>query len=76
MCKDKKMFALIITIMVMVLFITGWVFADHSVMDLISATPILEMKNAISGSSAPLDPPALNLTNGDSGMCTISGSCD
>ena len=40
MCKDKKMLALIIAIFITVLFITGWVFADRSVMDLINATPI------------------------------------
>ena len=48
MCKDKQMFALIIAIFLSVLFITGWVFADRNVMDLINVTPILEMKNTAS----------------------------
>ena len=45
MLKDKKMLALIIAIFLSVLLITGWVFADRNVMDLITATPIFEMKN-------------------------------
>ena len=77
MCKDKKMFALIIAIFVMVLFITGWVFADRNVMDLISATPIFEAKNAV---SEPLsvelpENPAINLPSADEGMCSMDGFC-
>ena len=56
MLKDKKMFALIIAIFLSVLFITGWVFADRSVMDLINVTPILEMKNTVSAPEAAVLP--------------------
>ena len=73
MCKDKKMFALIIAIFLSVLFITGWVFADRSVMDLINVTPILEMKNTASA-PAPVtvsDVPAIAVQAPDSGMCMV-----
>ena len=72
MCKDKKMFALIIAIFLSVLLITGWVFADRNVMDLITATPIFEMRKT---DPAPAEPllPAVELP--DMGMCTIESIC-
>ncbi|MBQ4511592.1 MAG: hypothetical protein II969_01265 [Anaerolineaceae bacterium] len=73
MCKDKKMFALIIAIFLSVLFITGWVFADRNVMDLINVTPILEMKNTASA-PAPVtvsDVPAAVVQAPESEICTI-----
>ena len=70
MCKDKKMFALIIAIFLSVLFITGWVFADRNVMDLINVTPILEMKNTASA-PALSEAPAAIFQVSDTGMCTI-----
>ena len=76
MCKDKNMFALIIAIFLSVLFITGWVFADRSVMDLINVTPTFETKNA---ASAPVpaalpEVPAIVFRAADDGMCMIE-SC-
>lgn len=73
MCKDKKMFALIIAIFLSVLFITGWVFADRNVMDLINVTPILEMKNTV---SAPVpftvsDVPSADVQAPESGICVL-----
>ena len=72
MCKDKSMFALIIAIFLSVLLITGWVFADRNVMDLITATPIFEMRNT---DPAPAEPllPAVEFP--DAGMCTIDSAC-
>ena len=72
MCKDKSMFALIIAIFLSVLLITGWVFADRNVMDLITATPIFEVRNT---DPAPAEPvlPAVELP--DTGMCTIESIC-
>ena len=69
MCNDKKMFALIIAIFLSVLLITGWVFADHSVMDLITATPIFEMRNTDPAPAAEPVLPAADIP--DLGMCTI-----
>ena len=73
MCKDKKMFALIIAIFLSVLFITGWVFADRNVMDLINVTPILEMKNTASAPAPAIlsEAPAAIFQVSDTGMCTI-----
>ena len=73
MCKDKNMFALIIAIFLSVLFITGWVFADHSVMDLINVTPILETKNTASApvSAALPEVPAQVFLAADDGMCML-----
>ena len=72
MCKDKKMFALIIAIFLSVLLITGWVFADRNVMDLITATPIFDLKKT---DPAPAEPllPAVEFP--DAGMCTIENIC-
>lgn len=78
MCKDKKMFALIIAIFLSVLFITGWVFADRSVMDLINVTPILEMKNTASAPAPAVIPeqPAVLVQASDTGMCMIGNDCN
>ena len=77
MCKDKQMFALIIAIFLSVLFITGWVFADRNVMDLINVTPILEMKNTASApvSEAVPDGPAVMMQSADSEMCLVTDGC-
>ena len=75
MFKDKKMFALIIAIFIMVLFITGWVFADRSVMDLITATPIFELKNTVSAPAVPVEDAAIRLPMPDAGVCTMESSC-
>lgn len=75
MLKDKKMLALIIAIFLSVLLITGWVFADRNVMDLITATPIFEMKNT---APAPDDGPAVpaaEIEVPDLGICTIEKVC-
>lgn len=75
MLKDKKMLALIIAIFLSVLLITGWVFADRNVMDLITATPIFEMKNT---APAPDDSPAIpaaEIAVPDPGICTIESVC-
>lgn len=74
MCKDKKMFALIIAIFLSVLFITGWVFADRNVMDLINVTPILEMKNTASAPApADLGSPLMAFQSADEGVCKLEG---
>lgn len=77
MCKDKQMFALIIAIFLSVLFITGWVFADRSVMDLINVTPIFETKNTASAPAPAVIPesPAAEFQASDSGMCLTGDSC-
>lgn len=76
MCKDKKMLALIVAIFLSVLFITGWVFADRNVMDLISVTPIFTMKNTASAPAVvlPENPAALSQTS-DTGMCLLGDDC-
>ncbi len=71
MCKDKKMFALIIAIFIMVLLITGWVFADRSVMDLITATPIFEAKSTVSIPAALTEDAAAP----DAGICLAAEVC-
>lgn len=73
MCNDKKMLALIIAIFLSVLFITGWVFADRSVMDLINVTPILEMKNTASAPAPAIvsDVPVAVVQAPESGICSI-----
>ena len=78
MCKDKQMFALIIAIFLSVLFITGWVFADRNVMDLINVTPILEMKNTASAPVSESVPAELGAAfqAAESGMSLIGGSSD
>ncbi len=75
MLKDKNMFALIIAIFLSVLFITGWVFADRNVMDLINVTPILETKNTASApvSAALPEVPAMVFQAPDDEMCLIDG---
>lgn len=75
MCKDKNMFALIVAIFLSVLFITGWVFADRNVMDLINVTPILETKNTASApvSAALPEVPAMVFQASDDGMCLAAG---
>lgn len=75
MLTDKKMLALIIAIFLSVLLITGWVFADRNVMDLITATPIFEMKNT---APAPADEPiipAAGIVLPDPGICTVDSIC-
>ena len=73
MCKDKKMFALIIAIFVSVLLITGWVFADHTMIELINATPIFEAKNT---APAPEVLPVLpEIEFPSNGMCTLNDIC-
>ena len=77
MCKDKQMFALIIAIFLSVLFITGWVFADRNVMDLINVTPILEMKNTASApaeAEAAVSPVTIHQSS-DSGICPVGDQC-
>ena len=78
MCKDKQMFALIIAIFLSVLFITGWVFADRNVMDLINVTPILEMKNTASApvSEAVPEEPAAVIQAAGSDLCLVGSNCD
>lgn len=78
MCKDKQMFALIIAIFLSVLFITGWVFADRNVMDLINVTPILEMKNTASApvSEAVPEEPAAAIQAAGSDICPVGVNCD
>ena len=78
MCKDKQMFALIIAIFLSVLFITGWVFADRNVMDLINVTPILEMKNTASApvSEAVSEEPAAVIQAAGSDLCLVGSNCD
>ena len=71
MCKDKNMFALIIAIFIMVLLITGWVFADRSVMDLITATPIFEAKSTVTMPAALPEEAAA----ADTGICIASEVC-
>ena len=75
MFKDKNMFALIVAIFLSVLFITGWVFADRNVMDLINVTPIHEMKNTASAPASAALPelPALVFVTSDDGMCLVDG---
>ena len=75
MLKDKNMFALIIAIFLSVLFITGWVFADRNVMDLINVTPILETKNTESAPASVELPevPSAAFRASDDGMCLIDG---
>ena len=77
MCKDKQMFALIIAIFLSVLFITGWVFADRNVMDLINVTPILEMKNTASApaEAESLVSPVTVYQSSDSDRCLIGDQC-
>ena len=76
MCKDKNMFALIIAIFLSVLFITGWVFADRNVMDLIHVTPILEMKDTASAPALAnaIEVPAFEAGMSNDEMCLID-SC-
>ena len=71
MCKDKRMFALIIAIFISVLLITGWVFADHTVIDLIGATPILELQKT---DPAPADV-SLSAAPAENGICVIPDAC-
>lgn len=78
MCKDKKMFALIAVIFVMVLFITGWVFADRSVMDLITVTPIFEAKNTAPAPAVITDItdlPVLRVPDSGTGTCKLDSIC-
>ena len=77
MCKDKQMFALIIAIFLSVLFITGWVFADRNVMDLINVTPILEMKNTASAPVTEAVPEisAAAFQTVSSDQCLIGAPC-
>ena len=75
MCKDKKMFALIIAIFLSVILITGWVFADRNVIDLITATPIFELRNTDPAPAAELPDPVIGAELPDLGMCTIDSVC-
>lgn len=74
MFRDKNMFALILAIFLSVLFITGWVFADRNVMDLINVTPILEMNNTASApaSAKVIEAPAFDAGDFDE-ICSIEG---
>ena len=67
------MFALIIVIFISVLLITGWVFADHTMVELINVTPIFELKNTASAPAALPDLPAIEMPA--DGMCTIDNIC-
>ena len=49
-----NMFVLIISIFILVLFITGGVFADQKMTDLIGITPIIELRNT-APAPAPLN---------------------
>lgn len=75
MYKDKKMLALIAAIFLSVLFITGWVFADRSVMDLINVTPIFELKNTASAPAQASLPAvqAVFVQASDPGQCMMEG---
>lgn len=74
MFRDKNMFALILAIFLSVLFITGWVFADRNVMDLINVTPILEMNNTASApaSAKVIEAPVFDAGDFDE-ICSIEG---
>ena len=73
MCKDKNMFALILVIFISVLLITGWVFADHTMVELINVTPIFELKNTAPAPEVLPEFPALEIPA--DGMCTIDNIC-
>lgn len=73
MCKDKRMLALIVAIFISVLLITGWVFADHTVIDLIGATPILNIQETDPAPAAEAVVPSV--TDG-SGMCLVAAGCE
>ena len=77
MKKDRQMYALIAAIFISVLLITGWVFTDRNVMDLISATPIIEMRNTAPVSAAVTDASVvLNQSAGmDAGSCFVGEVC-
>lgn len=75
MCHDKQMFALIIAIFLSVIFITGWVFTDRNVMDLITATPLSEMNKTAAAPADEPDIPGILPDFADSGACLKDGSC-
>ena len=78
MFKDKNMFALILAIFLSVIFITGWVFADRNVMDLINVTPILEMRNTASAPApeSVSEIPVVVSQVSDTGMCLMEDPCN
>ena len=75
MCRDKQMFALIIAIFLSVILITGWVFTDRNVMDLITATPFSELNRTASAPADPPELPGLIPELPDAGICSADGSC-
>lgn len=76
MFKDKNMFALILAIFLSVLFITGWVFADRNVMDLIKVTPFLEAENTEAPALVFLPDIRPASMNADFGTCQIGSNCN
>ncbi len=75
MCHDKQMFALIIAIFLSVVLITGWVFTDRNVMDLITATPFSDLSRTASASSGETGIFSLFIEQPDPGICSADGSC-
>lgn len=76
MFKDKNMFALILAIFLSVLFITGWVFADRNVMDLIKVTPFLEAENTEAPALVFLPDVRMTSQNADFGVCQVADNCN
>ena len=75
MCHDKQMFALIIAIFLSVILITGWVFTDRNVMDLITATPFSDFNRSASASSDEPEAVGVTIEMPDPGFCALDGSC-
>ncbi len=75
MCRDKQMFALIIAIFLSVILITGWVFTDRNVLDLITATPFSEMNRTASAPAELPEFPEAVPGLPDPGICLADGSC-
>ncbi len=75
MCHDKQMFALIIAIFLSVVLITGWVFTDRNVMDLITATPFSDFSRSVSAVSDETGTLESFIELPDPGSCTLDGSC-
>ena len=75
MCHDKQMFALIIAIFLSVVLITGWVFTDRNVMDLITATPFSDLNKSVLASPDESETHEAFIDVTDPGFCASDGSC-
>ncbi len=75
MCHDKQMFALIIAIFLSVVLITGWVFTDRNVMDLITATPFSDLNKSVLASPDEPETREAFIDVADPGFCASVGSC-